>query len=177
MALPVLSHNMCLLEVKENSRSGTHQPTVNGSFVLIKSLLPDSTNWRNGVSKHHWLSNWLMHWRILRITLFIKCIIRPILLLLLLFHYLFSQHFLPGTSPLEPRWTPPHTLRLQVSEYSIFRTTCDVPITAFCSESTECLPGVAYKFLFKAFVSTTVAPVITGVIIQSMIHICCICLH
>lgn len=96
------------------------------------------------------------------------------LLLLLLFPSLLLRPFLPGTSILEPTLDPSHPLRLQVSDYSIFRTTCDVPITPFCSESTKCLPGVASKFLFKPFVYTTVAPVITGVIIHSVTHICCI---
>jgi hypothetical protein len=46
---------------------------------------------------------------------------------------------------------------------------CDVPSTAvFCSESTECFPGVASKRFFKPFVTIPVAPVITGIIIHLM---------
>ena len=47
---------------------------------------------------------------------------------------------------------------------------CDVPGTAaFCSESTECFPGMASKFFLK--------PIITGIIIHFMFHICCISIH
>jgi hypothetical protein len=77
---------------------------------------------------------------------------------------------------LSQRWSPP--LRLHVSDYSILRIMCDVPISAvFCSESVECFPGMPSKVFRKPFVPIQVAPVITGIIIHFMFHIRCICLH
>jgi hypothetical protein len=47
---------------------------------------------------------------------------------------------------LNQRWPPP--LRLQVSHCSTFRIMCDVPsIAVFCSESIECFPGIASRFI------------------------------
>jgi hypothetical protein len=70
------------------------------------------------------------------------------------------------------RWFPP--LRLQVSECSNFLV-CDVPSTAvFCSESVEGFPDMASKFVFKHFVTMSVAPVSTGIIIHLMFHTPCI---
>jgi hypothetical protein len=44
---------------------------------------------------------------------------------------------------------------------------CDVPkIAVLCSESTECLFGMVYKFLFKHFVTVPVAPIITGMVVH-----------
>jgi hypothetical protein len=44
---------------------------------------------------------------------------------------------------------------------------CDVPcIAAFCSETTECFPGMASKFFLKPFVTILEAPIITGIIIH-----------
>jgi hypothetical protein len=64
---------------------------------------------------------------------------------------------------LKQRLSPP--LRLQVSDYSTFRLMCDVPsIAAFCSELTECFPGMASKFFFKPIVNILVDPIITGII-------------
>ena len=63
---------------------------------------------------------------------------------------------------LNQRRSPP--LRLQVSDCSTFCITCNVPsIAVFCSESTECFPGMAPKFFFKPFVIIPVAPVITWI--------------
>jgi hypothetical protein len=46
---------------------------------------------------------------------------------------------------LNQRWSPP--FRHQVSDYNTFLIMCDVPIIAvFCSESSECFPGMASKF-------------------------------
>jgi hypothetical protein len=43
---------------------------------------------------------------------------------------------------------------------------CDVPSTAvFCSGSVDCFTGMAYRFLFKYFVTVPMAPIITGLII------------
>jgi hypothetical protein len=79
--------------------------------------------------------------------------------------------FRPGTS-LEPTVPPP--LTLQVSRCRTFRIMCDVPsIAVFCSESIECFPGVASRFLLKLFVSIPVAPIITGVIVHFRFHIRC----
>ena len=67
--------------------------------------------------------------------------------LLLLYDMGVSCHrpVLPGTS-LEPAVIPP--LRLQASHCSTFRIMCDVPsIAVFCSESVECFPGTASKFI------------------------------
>jgi hypothetical protein len=55
---------------------------------------------------------------------------------------------------------------------------CDVPSTAvFCSESTECFPGVASKYSFKPLVTVPVAPVTAGVIMHFIFHIRCISVH
>jgi hypothetical protein len=55
---------------------------------------------------------------------------------------------------------------------------CDVPSTAVCcSESVECFTAVAYKYFFKPFVTTPVAPITTGTIIHFMFHIRCISVH
>jgi hypothetical protein len=55
---------------------------------------------------------------------------------------------------------------------------CDVPSTAtFCSEPTECFPGVASKFLFIPFVTVLVAPVVISVIMHFVLHIRCISIH
>jgi len=74
-----------------------------------------------------------------------------------------SQAFLPGTS-LEPAVIPTahaSSFTLQYFPYSV----CDVPtIAVFCSESIECFPGAASKFLLKSFAAIPVAPVITGTI-------------
>jgi len=45
-------------------------------------------------------------------------------------------------------------------------------MAVFGSESIEYFPGMASEVLFKPFVATRVAPVITGVIIHFMFHIC-----
>ena len=67
----------------------------------------------------------------------------------------------------------PHTF--QVSACRTFRVMCDVPTTAvFCIESSECFPGMVYKFLFKSFVTTPVAQITIGISIQFMFHIRCI---
>lgn len=76
-----------------------------------------------------------------------------LLLLILLLHYIVfavavSCHrlfFL--VLPLNQWWSPP--LRLKLSDYSTFCTVCDVlSIAVFCSESTECFPGMVPKFYF-----------------------------
>ena len=74
------------------------------------------------------------------------------------------------TSPFSPvlflnqRRSPP--LQLQVSDCSTSRVMCDVPSTAvFCSGSVDCFTGMAYRFLFKYFVTVPMAPIITGLII------------
>ena len=59
-----------------------------------------------------------------------------------------SSHkpLLPGTS-LEPS-SP--TAQASSSDSSTFRIVCDVPrIALFCTESTECFPGMASKFSLK----------------------------
>jgi hypothetical protein len=71
--------------------------------------------------------------------------------------------FLPGTS-LEPTVIP--TDRYQVLDCSTFCIMRDVPsIALFCSESIESFPGMAAKFFVTPFVTITVAPIITGIII------------
>ena len=71
---------------------------------------------------------------------------------------------------LNQRWSPP--LRLQASHCSTFRIVCDVPSTAvFCSESIECFPHTASKFLCETLVTIPVASIITGVIIHLTFHI------
>jgi hypothetical protein len=68
-------------------------------------------------------------------------------------------------------WYP--SLRLQISHCRTFRILCDVSSTAvFCSESIKCFPGRTSKFFFKS-----VAPVINGMIIRFMLHICCTSVH
>ena len=43
---------------------------------------------------------------------------------------------------------------------------CDVPsIAVFCSESIECFPGTASKFILKLLVTIPVAPIIIGIIV------------
>jgi len=43
-------------------------------------------------------------------------------------------------------------LRPQVSDCSTFCIVCDVPsIAFFCSESVECFPGMASKYVLKTF--------------------------
>jgi len=77
---------------------------------------------------------------------------------------------------LNQRWSPP--LRLQASHCSTFRIMCDVPsIAVFCSESIECFPGTASKFFLKLFVTTPVAPIVTGIIVHFSFHIRCISVH
>ena len=40
---------------------------------------------------------------------------------------------------------------------------CDVPcIAVSCTEPVECIPGMAYKYFLKTFVSVRLAAVITG---------------
>jgi len=88
----------------------------------------------------------------------VTCLISPVLLFL------------------NQRRSPP--LRLQVSDCITHRIMCDVPcLAAFCSESIECFPGVASKFFFKPFVNIPVASVIFGLIIHSIFHIRCVCIH
>jgi hypothetical protein len=58
--------------------------------------------------------------------------------------------------------SPP--LRLQVSDCSTVRITCDVPSTAVvCSEYVECFTTVAYKYVFKPSVTIPVAPIMCDV--------------
>ena len=72
---------------------------------------------------------------------------------------------------LNKRRSPP--LRVQVSDCSTFRITCDVPGTAvFCSASIECFPGMASKF-----VTISVTPITTGIVIHFVFHIRCISIH
>jgi hypothetical protein len=53
---------------------------------------------------------------------------------------------------------------------------CDVPsIAVFCSESVECFPGIPSRFFLKLFVTITVAPILTGMIVHFRFHICCVC--
>jgi len=55
---------------------------------------------------------------------------------------------------------------------------CDVPsIAVFCSESIECFPGTASKFLLKLLIIVPGAPVITGIIVHVRFHIRCISVH
>ena len=55
---------------------------------------------------------------------------------------------------------------------------CDVPsIAVFCSESIECFPGTASKFLLKLLVTIPVAPIIIGIIVLFRFHIRCISIH
>ena len=54
---------------------------------------------------------------------------------------------------LNQRRSPPP--RVQVSDCNTSRIMCDVQSTAnFCSESTECFPGMASKYSSKPFVTT-----------------------
>ena len=77
-----------------------------------------------------------------------------IIVIIIFFLFFFHRRSLPGTSLellLNQRWSPP--LRLQVSHCSISCIMCDVPRTAvFCSECTECFPGMASTFFLKHFV-------------------------
>ena len=73
-------------------------------------------------------------------------------------------------------WSPP--LRLQASHCSTLCIMCDVlSIAVFCSESTECFPGMTSIFFLKPFVNISVAPIITGIILHFRCHICCISIH
>ena len=76
---------------------------------------------------------------------------------------------------LNQRWSPP--LRLQASHCSTFRIMCDVPSTAVCCGSTECIPVIASKSFFTPFVTIPVAPIITGIIIHFIFHIRCVSIH
>jgi hypothetical protein len=52
---------------------------------------------------------------------------------------------------------------------------CDVPSkVVFCSESIECFPGIASRFVLMLFVTVPVAPIITGIIVDFRFHVCCI---
>jgi hypothetical protein len=44
----------------------------------------------------------------------------------------------------------------------------------FCSESIECLPFIASRFSPKLFVTISVAPIMTGIIVHFRFHIRCI---
>ena len=67
-------------------------------------------------------------------------------------------------------------LRLQVSGCSTFCIMCDVPSTAvFCTEYIECFPSMASKFVLKHFVTNPVNTIITGIIIDFMFNIRCVC--
>ena len=69
-------------------------------------------------------------------------------------------------------------LLLQVSDSSTFHIMCDVPsIAVFCSESVECLPGMATKDFLKPFVTIPVAAVVTGIILHLIFHNLCISIH
>jgi hypothetical protein len=53
------------------------------------------------------------------------------------------------------------------SHCSTSRTMCDVAtISVCCSESIECFPGIAYRFVLKLFVTIPVAPIIIGIILH-----------
>ena len=72
--------------------------------------------------------------------------------------------------PLNQRRSPP--LKLQVSDCSTFRITCDVPSTAVCcSGSIECIPGMACYSFFTPFVTIPAAPALTAIIIHFLFHI------
>ena len=75
---------------------------------------------------------------------------------------------------LNQQWFPP--LRLQASHCSTLRIMCDVSsIAVYCSESTECFPGIASnKFFLKHLVTIPVPPIITGTIVHFRFHIHCI---
>ena len=95
-----------------------------------------------------------------------------LLLLLFLVICLFSLVFLLFNQ----LWSPP--LRLQVSDCSTLRIMCDVTSTAvFCTECIECFPGMASKFSLKPFVTISVAPIITDIIIHFTFYIYCISIH
>ena len=91
----------------------------------------------------------------------IVIIIIIIIIVMLLLLSLVTGLFSPVLLFLNQRWCPP--LKLQVSDYSIFRIMCDVPsIAVFCGESVECFPGVACRFFLKSSVTILVAPIFTG---------------
>jgi hypothetical protein len=72
---------------------------------------------------------------------------QPIIIIIIIILTSYSP-FPPSTSPLEPTVTPP--LRLQVSGYSTFRITCDVPSkAAFCRESIISFSGMASTFFLN----------------------------
>jgi hypothetical protein len=49
---------------------------------------------------------------------------------------------------------------------------CDVPGTAvFCRESTECFPGIVYRYFFNLLVTIPVAPMIASMTKHFMFHI------
>jgi len=94
------------------------------------------------------------------------------------YYYYVYRHkcFLLDTSPLEPIAIP--TAQSSSPDCSTFHIMCDIPSTAaVCVESTECFPGVAYKFFPKPFVAIPVAPIVTGIILHSRSHIRCNSIH
>jgi hypothetical protein len=70
------------------------------------------------------------------------------------------------------QWCIP-PLSLQVSDCRTFLIMCDVPSTAvFCTESTECFPGIVYIYFSNASGTIPVAPVIIGMKKDFICHIC-----
>jgi len=107
------------------------------------------------------------------------CTMPVLLLLLLLLLYNMDvschRHFFLILL-LNQQWSPP--LRLQASHCSTFHIMCDVPsIAVFCSESIECFPGTASKFILKLLVTIPGAAVFTGTIVHFRFHILCISTH
>ena len=101
-------------------------------------------------------------------------IIMLLLLLLLLLSLVTVLFFL--VLVLNQRWSPP--LRLQVSDGSTLRITCDVrSIAVLFRESIECFPGMASKVFLKPFVAIPAAPFITGMILYFRFHIPRISIH
>ena len=65
-----------------------------------------------------------------------------------------------------------------ISDCSNFHIMCDVPSTAvFYSKSVECFSCMSSKFFLKPFVTMLVAPILTGIIIPFIFHICLISVH
>ena len=85
--------------------------------------------------------------------------------------------FLPGTSPLKAAVIPTSQAwsfrLLQYFQYHVWSS----KYSCFCSDSIQCFPGMASKFLFIPFVTVLVTPIITGIIIHFMFHIRCISVY
>ena len=97
---------------------------------------------------------------------------------ILLFCCLLSKAFVAGTLPLE---TTVVSLRSDFKlQTAVLPVLCDIrssPVVVFCRECVKRFPVTAFKLFFRFFVTTPVAPVITGIIIYFTFHIRCISIN